>query len=180
MPKEKTKAKKEEEATLPVKTNKKEASPKTKEKTKAPKPSTKTPKEKLPKEESKEVVEEEYELDEELEEELEELEEELEEEVEEVKEEPTPTPVEVEYVEERLYVVPFRKLVYTPRQKRAAKAVRLLRDFAAKHMKSEIVIIDQKVNEQIWARGMKKPPRQLRVRVAKDRDGFVYVLPVTF
>jgi large subunit ribosomal protein L31e len=123
-------------------------------------------------EESEEALDEEFELDEELEDEIEEIEDDI--------EEPTPTSTEVEYVEERQYVVPFRKLVYVTRNKRAAKAIRMLREFATKHMKSEIVIIDQKVNEQIWARGIKHPPRKISVRMAKDRDGFVYVLPVTF
>jgi large subunit ribosomal protein L31e len=42
-------------------------------------------------------------------------------------------------------------------------------------MKPEAVIIDTTVNEAIWARGIKKPPRKIRVRLSKDDEGTVTV-----
>jgi large subunit ribosomal protein L31e len=42
-------------------------------------------------------------------------------------------------------------------------------------MKPEAVIIDTTVNEAIWARGIKKPPRKIRVRLSKDDEGIVTV-----
>ena len=91
----------------------------------------------------------------------------------------TMAPEELVFVEERLYVVPFRFLVYVPLKRRAKKAVILLREFATRHMKSEYINIHPKVNEQIWARGISKPPRRIRVRMAKDTEGVVHVLPTT-
>ena len=93
---------------------------------------------------------------------------------------PTPQPEEIRtYVEERLYMVPFKGLVYTPHNKRAKKAVRLLQAFAAKHMKSEVIVVDEKINQEIWKQGIQKPPRRLRVKLAKDKDGYVYILPAS-
>ena len=42
-------------------------------------------------------------------------------------------------------------------------------------MKSESIIIDPKVNELIWRRGIEKPPRRIRVKVSKDEEGVVKV-----
>ena len=92
---------------------------------------------------------------------------------------PLDMPENVVFVEERLYVVPFRRLVFVPVKRRAKKAVSVLREFAVRHMKSEYVLIHPKVNEQIWARGISHPPRKLRVRMAKDTDGVVHVLPTS-
>jgi large subunit ribosomal protein L31e len=37
------------------------------------------------------------------------------------------------------------------------------------------LIVTQEVNEKIWGRGIEKPPRKIRVRVTKDKDGNVTV-----
>ena len=180
MPKKETKVKPKEDAPKTVAPPKK-TSPKPSKAIKKETTKKKTKGEVEPEKKPTDIVDEEIELDEELglDKDLEESKIEV---VEDKKgvEETTSILPEVEYVEERLYVVPFSKLVYTPPNKRASKAIRLLRLFAVKHMKSEVVIIDQKVNEEIWSRGIKKPPRKIRVRMAKDKDGFVYVLPASF
>jgi large subunit ribosomal protein L31e len=36
-------------------------------------------------------------------------------------------------------------------------------------------VISQEVNERIWGRGIEKPPKKIRVRAAKDKDGNVTV-----
>jgi len=85
---------------------------------------------------------------------------------------------EIEVVEEKLYTVNFRKAWITPRGKRTPRAVRMLRDFVKRHMKTEEVIISNEINEKLWSRSIKKPPRRLRVRVVKDKEGNVIVFPV--
>jgi|YelNatPaOPRAMG01_1025707.scaffolds.fasta_scaffold40065_5 large subunit ribosomal protein L31e len=94
---------------------------------------------------------------------------------------------EEEIVEERIYTVPLGKAWIMPPNKRAARAIRILRDFLKKHMKLEArgegeeeeepkrLIITNEVNERIWSRGIEKPPRKIRVRAAKDKDGNVTV-----
>jgi len=86
---------------------------------------------------------------------------------------------EIEVVEERIYTIPFRKVWATPRGKRTPRASRVLRAFAKRHMKAEKVEISNDVNEELWARGIKKPPRAIKVRLVKDKEGRVIVYPAT-
>ena len=88
-------------------------------------------------------------------------------------------------VEERFYTIPLRKVWNSPRKKRAPKAGRLVKSFVMKHMKvrteadeeeAEKLVISNEVNEKLWSRGIEKPPRKIRVRVVKDKEGVVTVL----
>ena len=76
---------------------------------------------------------------------------------------------------ERLYTIPLRVVLKVPRWRRAARAIRFVRSFIARHMKSEAVKIDPKVSEYIWSRGAKKPPRRVKVKAIKYKDGVVKV-----
>ncbi len=82
---------------------------------------------------------------------------------------------EMEIVEERIYNLPFRRVWTTPRWKRTPRAIRMLREYVRRHMKVENVVISNEVNEQIWSKGMSKPPRNLRIRAVKDKEGKVIV-----
>jgi large subunit ribosomal protein L31e len=97
---------------------------------------------------------------------------------------------EEEFVEERIYTVPLRKAWIVPPNKRAPKAMRLIKAFVTKHMKLEAgreeiteeaeeeqrrLLISNDVNERIWRRGIEKPPRKIRIRAAKDKEGNVTV-----
>jgi large subunit ribosomal protein L31e len=85
----------------------------------------------------------------------------------------------IEVVEERTYTVPLRKVWGPPRGKRTPRAARLLRAFVKRHMKVENVEISNEVNEELWARGIRKPPRKITVRLVKDKEGRVIVYPAT-
>lgn len=78
-------------------------------------------------------------------------------------------------VDERIYTVPLGKAWIGKRWKRAENAISVLRRFANRHMKPTELIIEQAVNEAIWARGIMNPPRKIRVRMQKDSDGVVTV-----
>ena len=82
---------------------------------------------------------------------------------------------EAEPVEERIYTVPLGRAWVAPRYRRAEKAVTVLRAFVKRHMKPTSIIIDTKVNEAIWKRGIQNPPRRIRVRFSKDDEGAVTV-----
>jgi Ribosomal protein L31E len=95
---------------------------------------------------------------------------------------------EEEIVEERFYTIPLGKAWVAPRNRRAPRAIRIIRDFIRKHMKLEAgkgeedeeaeqkkIVISNEVNEKIWSRGIEKPPRKIRVRAVKDKDGNVTV-----
>ena len=113
---------------------------------------------------------EEFSLDEISEEEVGEVFEEELEELEEVEEAP-----KEEIIDERIYVIPLAKARHGPRNKRAKKAIRYLREFMERHFKPESLIISQPVNEKIWSRGIQKPPRKIKVRATKNIDGLVVV-----
>ncbi len=95
---------------------------------------------------------------------------------------------EEEIVEERIYTIPLGKASVRPPKKRAPRAIQLIKAFVTKHMKLKMpmeeeeeegelpkLIISGEINEKIWARGIEKPPRKIRVRAAKDSDGNVTV-----
>jgi large subunit ribosomal protein L31e len=95
---------------------------------------------------------------------------------------------EEEIVEERIYTIPLGKASVRPPKKRAPRAIQMIRAFVTKHMKLEMkveeeeekeelpkLLISQEVNEKIWGRGIEKPPKKIRVRAAKDKDGNVTV-----
>ena len=94
--------------------------------------------------------------------------------------------LEEDIVEERFYTIPLRKAWISPRKKRAPRAARIVKSFVLKHMKvrteaegeeeAERLVIDNEVNEKLWSRGIEKPPRKIRVRVVKDKEGVVTVL----
>jgi len=95
----------------------------------------------------------------------------FEEEIEELEEEEEAP--EEEIIDERIYVIPLSKARHGPRNKWAKKSVRYLREFMDRHFKPEALVISQEVNEKIWARGIQKPPRKIKVRATKNVDGLV-------
>jgi large subunit ribosomal protein L31e len=83
---------------------------------------------------------------------------------------------EEEIIDERIYTVPLRKAYWTgSRLRRSNRAVRILREFVERHMKPEELLIQPEVNERIWARGIQKPPRRIRIRATKNADSVVRV-----
>lgn len=85
---------------------------------------------------------------------------------------------EIEVVEEKIYTIPLRHVwVVTPRGRRAPRAVRDVRNFVARHMKSDEVAVSDEVNSEIWKRSINKPPRKITVRAAKDKEGKVIIYP---
>ncbi|MFX1299470.1 MAG: 50S ribosomal protein L31e [Promethearchaeota archaeon] len=86
-----------------------------------------------------------------------------------------------EIVVERLYTIPLGKAYNAIRKKRAKRAVNMVKAFITRHMKVEEedgLSIDPVLNQYLWERGIEKPPRRVRVRATKDRDGFVKVFLV--
>lgn len=83
---------------------------------------------------------------------------------------------EAKIVLERIYNVPLRKeFMKAPNWKRTKKAVTALRQFIAKHMKSDKVIIGKYANEYLWKDGIKTPPHHIKVNAIKDDKGNVKV-----
>ncbi len=83
----------------------------------------------------------------------------------------------LEIVEEKFYDLNLRRIWTAPRLKRTPRAVRYVREFVAKRMKSDEVSISEEANQLLWARGISKPPRHLRLRVVKDKEDRVIIFP---
>ena len=75
----------------------------------------------------------------------------------------------------RTYVVPLGVVYEAPPYRRAKKAVGVIREFATRHMKARQVSIDVEVNEVIWSRGIRHPPRRMTIELERDEDGDVTV-----
>jgi large subunit ribosomal protein L31e len=75
----------------------------------------------------------------------------------------------------RVYVVPLGLAFEAPPYRRAKVAIRIIKEFTTRHMKASDVKIKEDVNELIWARGIRKPPRRVRLEMERDEDGLVSV-----
>ena len=76
---------------------------------------------------------------------------------------------------ERVYTINLGKVLLSPNNQRAKRAINMIREFAARHMKSEKVKIEEDVSHLVWARGIKHPPRKIRVKLTKDDGGNVLI-----
>ncbi len=76
---------------------------------------------------------------------------------------------------ERIYTVPLKEARNAQRYRRSEKAMMVLKAFAVRHMKASAVKVDNEVNHNIWARGIKTPPIKIRVKMTKDDEGLVTI-----
>ena len=74
---------------------------------------------------------------------------------------------------ERVYTIPLRDL--TPKWRRSERAIFAIRRYLSKHLKASPanINIDKTINEKVFERGARKPPRKIRVRAMKFEDGVV-------
>lgn len=72
--------------------------------------------------------------------------------------------------DEREYVIPLRIAYSVPRPKRVPRAIRFIRAFIRRHIKTERVWISPELNMLIWSRGRQKPPRKVKVRVVVEDE----------
>jgi large subunit ribosomal protein L31e len=77
-----------------------------------------------------------------------------------------------EDMEERIIIVPLRKVLDAPRTKRVPRAVKIIRSHIAQHMKIEEkdVWLDTPINEELWKRGIENPPNKIKVKATKFKD----------
>ena len=76
---------------------------------------------------------------------------------------------------ERVYTINLGKVWLSPNNQRAKRAINMIKEFATHHMKSENVKIEEDVSHLVWARGIRHPPRKIRVKLTKDDDGNVLI-----
>ena len=79
---------------------------------------------------------------------------------------------------ERIYNIPLRKQwLKVPRYRRTKRAITAIKKFLARHMKVEErdikkVKLNTYLNEEVWFRGIRKPPAKIKVKATKQ-DGIV-------
>ena len=78
---------------------------------------------------------------------------------------------------ERVYTIPLGKVKLSQSQHRAVRAINMIKEFARHHMKVEEIKIEEELSHLIWARGVRRPPRKVRVRMTKTDEGFILVSP---
>lgn len=78
---------------------------------------------------------------------------------------------------ERVYTINLGKVWLSPDNQRAKRAINMIKEFAEHHMKTEQIKIDQELSQQVWKRGIRSPPRKIRVKMSKTEDGYVMVSP---
>jgi len=76
---------------------------------------------------------------------------------------------------ERVYTINLGKVKLSQSQHRAVRAINMIKEFARHHMKVEEIKIEEELAHQVWARGVRRPPRKIRVRMTKTDDGYILV-----
>jgi len=77
---------------------------------------------------------------------------------------------------EREYVIPLKRgVLNVPRYRRAKKAIKVIKEFLARHMRVEDrdlrkIKIDIYLNNEVWFRGIKKPANKIKVKAIKRGD----------
>jgi len=78
---------------------------------------------------------------------------------------------------ERVYTINLGKALLSVDTHRAPRAINMIKEFASHHMKTSEIKIDEDLAHIIWARGVRSPPRKIRVRMNKTDEGYVLVSP---
>ncbi len=76
---------------------------------------------------------------------------------------------------ERVYTINLGKVKLSQSQHRAVRAINMIKEFARHHMKVEEIKIEEELAHQVWARGVRSPPRKIRVRMSKTDEGYILV-----
>lgn len=82
---------------------------------------------------------------------------------------------EKKIVLERTYNVPLRKeFLKVPKSRRSKKALKALKEFLIRHMKSDKVKIGRHANMKVWQDGIRNPPHHIQIVAKKDDEGNVF------
>ena len=76
---------------------------------------------------------------------------------------------------ERVYTINLGKVLLSPDNQRAKRAINMIKEFTRRHMKTQEVKIEEDLSHLIWSRGIRHPPRKIRVRMTKTDEGYVLI-----
>ncbi len=81
--------------------------------------------------------------------------------------------------EKKVLVIPLSRAYRSPNWRRSEKTVFYLKKFIKKAFKeSKDIKIEPVINEEIWRRGSKTPPKKIVVEVEIDEEKNLHVKPV--
>ncbi len=85
----------------------------------------------------------------------------------------------IKMAEEKPFTISFTELFKKPKQKRAASAIRRIKDFASKrfHFSRESVFLSKALNSAVWADGREKIPRKLKLKAVQENNSLrIYLM----
>lgn len=71
---------------------------------------------------------------------------------------------------EKVYTIPLRDAFAVSKTKRANSATKTVKEYLTGKLKLSDVKLDQSINKALWMKGMKKPPRRIKIKVTKEED----------
>ena len=80
---------------------------------------------------------------------------------------------------ERVYTINLGKVLLSVDTHRAPRAINMIKEFARHHMKTSEIKIEEDLAHIIWSKGVRSPPRKIRVRMSKTDEGYILVSPFT-
>ncbi|MBS3921757.1 MAG: 60S ribosomal protein L31, partial [Nitrosarchaeum sp.] len=80
---------------------------------------------------------------------------------------------------ERVYTINLGKVLLSVDTHRAPRAINMIKEFARHHMKTSEIKIEEDLAHIIWSKGVRSPPRKIRVRMSKTDEGYILVSPYT-
>ena len=80
---------------------------------------------------------------------------------------------------ERVYTINLGKALLSVDTHRAPRAINMIKEFARHHMKTSEIKIEEDLAHIIWSKGVRSPPRKIRVRMSKTDEGYILVSPFT-
>lgn len=72
--------------------------------------------------------------------------------------------------EEKVFNIPLRVAFDKQRNRRASNAIKIIREFLIRHMKTEEVKIGNSINISLWENGIQNPPRKVRIHAIKEGE----------
>ncbi len=75
--------------------------------------------------------------------------------------------------EEKVYTIPLGKSSKGARGDRVRNAVKILKKFLTEKLGLEEYTIEEDLNHLLWAKGAKKPPRSVKIKVVKSEEGVI-------
>lgn len=72
--------------------------------------------------------------------------------------------------DEKIYTVNLTAAWNAAYKKRAKKSIYVIKEYLKRHKGAKTAKVALQLNEEIWARGAKNPPRSVKIQIVKEKD----------